>query len=936
MDNVVEVGIRATDTSATGALGETAAAVEKLISSVQLGQGDLLILKTVLLDDAAAGISMADALKNLVESVDTVGPAVSGAAASLLEVHESLNEIPPEVEEAESWFRRLALGAKESFTEIKASATEGAESLGVFAERARFSANGVTSSFSILNGVVGDVVLVTLGLEALNKFKETEMELGHLAEATGVEADKIVELKGAFTDLTGKGDMVDSILMRLSRSMYRASTESPQAVKAFESLGVSTTGWAKEMPAADQILLQIADHLHASGDATRDLGAVQMILRGASAETIATLKEGSSVLREHMRGYESLARAEADAIPAAQQLTLEEAAISREFTQLLADVFPGVVTGFKVIDTTLRTTVAGVKQLVDVTIGFGLVASEVVTSAASAFLDLSEYRFVQAITDIKTGATGVELAWKHTLDEMRTDAIANYLDIEKIWSTPPAEPKPGKGKGGEEEGNDNKVREAQIDGAMKHQQRLAAIETEGIEARARLNGAFGDEQVAELTALAAHELAMERGLLADKIALAREDPKHPEKVQALLNEDQALQDRYAESVQKLEAKGAEAKKKTADEIVKTAQEMNAKVLEEDQKRSAGQAKLDAEDLKRTAEAELKAYETSLKVTQITEDGEMTHAKRMLDIEKGRLDEDVAAGRINAEQRIKQLADIEQKEFELQMTAASKKSLGAIQSGDLEEQARAFNEIDRLWDEHAKAMAKSSTDLAKAMNEPITHAIQQMGSQMQSTVNGMITGQTTVVGGFQKLAGTMLMDVVGAIEQVLVKDLETIAMREAAHLGLGAVLQALDLETATSAAVTGAAERTTEVAGAAAVGAANAYAATAAIPIVGPEIAPGVAAATLAAIMAFAPAASAAGGFDVGSSPVITQLHPEEMVLPQRYADVVRRAGDGGGGQSGHTFNQYFNGYSPKDSHMLAGDMMGGVNKALRMSNMMAA
>jgi hypothetical protein len=309
---------------------------------------------------------------------------------------------------------------------------------------------------------------------------------------------------------------------------------------------------------------------------------------------------------------------------------------------------------------------------------------------------------------------------------------------------------------------------------------------------------------------------------------------------------------------------------------------------------------------------------------------------MLDIEKGRLDEDVAAGRINAEQRIKQLADIEQKEFELQMTAASKKSLGAIQSGDLEEQARAFNEIDRLWDEHTKAMAKSSADLAKVINEPITHAIQQMGSQMQSTVNGMITGQTTVVGGFQKLAGTMLMDVVGAIEQVLVKDLETIAMREAAHLGLGAVLQALDLETATSAAVTGAAERTTEVAGAAAVGAANAYAATAAIPIVGPEIAPGVAAATLAAIMAFAPAASAAGGFDVGSSPVITQLHPEEMVLPQRYADVVRRAGDGGGGgQSGHTFNQYFNGYSPKDSGKLAGDMMGSVNKALRMSNMMA-
>jgi hypothetical protein len=67
-------------------------------------------------------------------------------------------------------------------------------------------------------------------------------------------------------------------------------------------------------------------------------------------------------------------------------------------------------------------------------------------------------------------------------------------------------------------------------------------------------------------------------------------------------------------------------------------------------------------------------------------------------------------------------------------------------------------------------------------------------------------------------------------------------------------------------------------------------------------------------MAFAPTASTAGGFDVGSSPVITQLHPEEMVLPQRYADAVRRVDDGGGGNGGgNTFHMTDNFHRIEDA-----------------------
>lgn len=64
-------------------------------------------------------------------------------------------------------------------------------------------------------------------------------------------------------------------------------------------------------------------------------------------------------------------------------------------------------------------------------------------------------------------------------------------------------------------------------------------------------------------------------------------------------------------------------------------------------------------------------------------------------------------------------------------------------------------------------------------------------------------------------------------------------------------------------------------------------------------APAFGASMAAMAMAFAPAASAAGGFDIpfGLNP-ITQLHAQEMVLPKEQADVIRAMAGAGGGSGG--------------------------------------
>lgn len=84
--------------------------------------------------------------------------------------------------------------------------------------------------------------------------------------------------------------------------------------------------------------------------------------------------------------------------------------------------------------------------------------------------------------------------------------------------------------------------------------------------------------------------------------------------------------------------------------------------------------------------------------------------------------------------------------------------------------------------------------------------------------------------------------------------------------------------------------------------AAAVASTAAIPIVGPALAPAAGLAASSAALAFssllAPSASAAGGYDIPASiNPVTQLHAREMVLPAPLAETVRSAmGEGGGGR----------------------------------------
>ncbi len=177
----------------------------------------------------------------------------------------------------------------------------------------------------------------------------------------------------------------------------------------------------------------------------------------------------------------------------------------------------------------------------------------------------------------------------------------------------------------------------------------------------------------------------------------------------------------------------------------------------------------------------------------------------------------------------------------------------------------------------------------------------VGDSFGQAVSAMLTRATTLrqaLGGifqgiYQSFVSNLISKPLGEWAAGLAKML-------AVKLGFVAQEKAVDAATVLAAKVAKKAEGFTGVQANAAVAATGAAASQASIPIVGPMLALAAMASTFAQVSAFGNGmlAVAAKGYDIpkGLNPM-TQLHEEEMVLPQKYANVIRGMAGGDSGSS---------------------------------------
>lgn len=316
----------------------------------------------------------------------------------------------------------------------------------------------------------------------------------------------------------------------------------------------------------------------------------------------------------------------------------------------------------------------------------------------------------------------------------------------------------------------------------------------------------------------------------------------------------------------------------------------------------------------------------MQLDQMALDRAREHEQGLLDLERQRLAGARQLGEISRAQELAALRELKEREFQIELQAFEQRA--SLLRDDPVQYQQMLDRIAQLRERHGQAVLQIESQQRE-------EGLRQMQAVESSTQGMFANGLQAILAGTLSLRDA-LTNVWASIGQIMIKHLviEPIAEWMAAQvkwlaleaaagakrlaIRLGFMKAEVVAETAKEGAKTGAVAAgetartaTTWMGALARIGIAvwegiktvminawtamaGAYAALASIPVVGPFIAPAAAAAVFAGVVAMAgKIRSAAGGYDIprGVNPM-TQLHAEEMVLPAKYANLLRGMADG--------------------------------------------
>ncbi|MDI3260039.1 MAG: tape measure protein [Sinobacteraceae bacterium] len=408
--------------------------------------------------------------------------------------------------------------------------------------------------------------------------------------------------------------------------------------------------------------------------------------------------------------------------------------------------------------------------------------------------------------------------------------------------------------------------------------------------------AFGEQSKEYQQALRDMNAALkERQDLERKVALAGVEGEEQAAVERLAIQRDAIERQHSlgliSDAEELQALRALEEQKYAIEV-KALQDKLALEAETPEQYRRTQAQIEQLALKHVQtmqdiEARLATASPRSKLQQVDLDAEREAALQRLAIQRDAIEQQHSLGAMSDEEQIDALRALEEQKYQIELKALQDKL--ALEANDPVAYRQTQAQIEQLALQHAQAMQDIQ---AKAAEQTKQHWLEIFGvvtNAVRGSVQGLIQGTTTVANALRNIFQSILASLIDTLVQMA-------AQWAATHIAMAQVSAATENEVIAikaAGALKGlaikAATGIKEVAIDAYRAMAGAFAAIAAIPYVGPFLAPAAAAAAGAAVFEIgSKIASAEGGYDIppGVNP-ITQLHAQEMVLPREYADVIR-------------------------------------------------
>lgn len=781
-------------------------------------------------------------------------------------------------------FSAMGTQAVGAFKEVGASAQQSAAAVKEVGE--------AIEGFRTAIAGIGEAFIAAFAVEQITQFAEsmghTAEQIQHVAIALGTSTGEVQELKGLAAGLGIPFDALETAALRSSKALTQAREGSKQAGEAFKVLGINVNDAVTPV----DLLKEEIDKLNTVPDQVTKIGIAYQLfgrnltaiapLLGITSAEMATLNEKliEYGVRNDVAQQKGLALSHAF-----QENQIAMQGMGNIITDALAPVMAQLVDGvnklilgfissykeggtakammdtlavaIKVVATAVALLIAGLEAL---TIPF--VAA---THGAVAFWDAlhgDTLGAVKNMTAISDSVKGVGNTMQWAID-LWTKGI-KLPDLPKPH--PAADPPDLKTNKPHHE----KGLESELD---KLKDKLDELEN-------KHNDTIQDMTAVELTfwqGVASNGPLMASLSQADAATVNRTVMRltHEEAMKGIETEMASEKDAAASAIADAKAKYVATSASIQNEIKDTEDAEKRGVIS----RADATAKI-LTLIQQQKDAAIQAAELERSARETADDLIMARSDR--DTSQYR---DALADKLKAEA-----------EFNAQRVAADKVASDAIQAQTRRDADAFKQEWDKALKSWESAVKPFVSTFSQGIEQMITGAksfgqvMAQVGSQiLNDFVSKLIEPMVTkwIAGVFLRaqaeqtgFMGTIVRD----LAQMLGIHLSTEAAKTGATVAGVAARTAAEVTGAATTTVVKKIANSKDITQDAGEAAAGAYKAIVGIPVIGPALAPAAAAVAFGAVEAFA-----AAGFDVpfGKSPV-TQLHPEEMVLPKAVADPVRR------------------------------------------------
>lgn len=799
--------------------------------------------------------------------VDTSGLMALDAAAA--ETAAVLEALAAEFKKVELSSAEAAAKGESSFLQLREAATGAMEGIG----SAATSAGG---GLAALGAALG-IGVVT---EFINHMKEATLEVSHLSEATGISVASLTVLKDAMSAAGVSTERLPQQMTLLASAMEAAADGSQKQVDAFAALGINTANWAKEMPSELDVMMQIADHAHKSSDSIRDLSAEKIVLGRNAVALAGFLKQGSAAIQDEEGHFKAHGAAMEANVENALKLQRAETEFKTTLETELAPALKYVVDFFTGLSIMLVYVKAGWTDLIAVG-GIVVATLDMVGAVMGRLIHMD---FKGAVEAERAGLMQMAQAWvdaKNVMIAQANEAEKKTNEIMARANAPVAKPDEG---GGPTAGLRRPGASAQE--ALDVQKRIGEAKAKLEEEQAKYSLVISQQtsqaQILETQIATTKNLEEKRGYIEQLKALMEEQARTEKDI--ALTAETAKFSADEESIHKSLALHQSASEQDKKERVKLNGDLQvlelqhqaamARIATQFETQLAGARKKAATDSARIDEEEAaraqKMQQQILEGQMASIDGQIKALDDGVKRQVAVIQQAAKQHQITASSEHDQIVALYQKEYQDRVDLMHKKEAIYIQEqiaaaaaeGRVltEEQAKLLPGYQKLYQQELEdyqsfLTKKQQADLA---------ANQKLQQESEKTAQMLATGYDQMI-----LHATSFHDAVSNLWGSLEKNFE----QAVTHMIAAWITSMLEGKMVSAETALG------QVMNSAYQSAANVYAATSGIPIIGPVLAPVAAAAAFTAVMAFGGGIGSAEQGAVLPQDMMILAHRNEMILP---------------------------------------------------------